>query len=151
AVDHDHDHDRDNDGDGGERVLAAGSLEECEAHLLDELERRHGAGRVNVPLRTLGGVQFWGDVFWHADWRIQENAFTGHCRLLDPGDVRRAWGTYAACRVAFEQARARAEITPPGERLAVLLHGMGRSRDSFAAMKRALAADGFAVAALSYP
>ena len=26
-------------------------------------------------------------------WRIQQNTFTRHCRLVDPDDWRRAWGT----------------------------------------------------------
>ena len=43
---------------------------------------------------TLGGKVFWGDNFIYAGWRIQENVVTGHHRLLDPDDVRQAWGTY---------------------------------------------------------
>ena len=38
----------------------------------------------NLPIRTLGGRQFWADVDWFAGWRIQEHVWTGHHRLLDP-------------------------------------------------------------------
>ncbi len=46
----------------------------------------------NLPAKTLGGTQFWSDVLVQRDWRIQRNAWTGHCRLLDGQNVRRAWG-----------------------------------------------------------
>ena len=36
--------------------------------------------------KTLGGRQFWGDVHYFRGWRIQQNVFTKHYRLLDPGD-----------------------------------------------------------------
>ena len=26
-------------------------------------------------------------------WRLQQNEFTRHCRLVDPENIRRAWGT----------------------------------------------------------
>ena len=50
-------------------------------------------GGLAVP--TLGGRQFWSDRLVYGGWRIQENFLTGHSRLLDAGNVRRAWGTFA--------------------------------------------------------
>jgi len=107
--------------------------------------------RFNVPFPTLGGTQLWADVFWHAGWRIQRNVLTGHHRLLDPRDVRRAWGSLDGCRSTFER-RQRPRLAPlAGDRLVVLLHGLGRSRHSLRRMERALAAEGYLTASLSYP
>src|SRR4051812_7875773 len=47
---------------------------------LGELRRRHGTGAPNLPVRTAGGLQVWGDRRWDGGWRIQENVLTGHCR-----------------------------------------------------------------------
>ncbi len=105
-------------------------------------------GLWNIPIRTLGGKQVWADVAWHAGWRIQEHALTGHHRVLDPRDVRRAWGAEAACRRVFE--RSARPVTVDGEHLVVLLHGLGRSRSSLARLERMLAAEGYAVAPVSY-
>ena len=109
----------------------------------------------NLPLPTFGGLQLWSDVYWNCGWRIQRHSLTGHCRLLDPRDLRRAWGTREACRADFERRRAEgvlAGVDPDGERdhLVILLHGLGRSRRSLTPVRCALEAEGFAVAALSH-
>jgi pimeloyl-ACP methyl ester carboxylesterase len=109
----------------------------------------HSEGLWNFPFRTMGGKQVWADIAWHAGWRVQEHALTGHHRLLDPGDVRWAWGSEAACRSVFERRARHTDIER--EHLVVLLHGLGRSQSSFARMESALRADGYAVAAISYP
>jgi hypothetical protein len=49
--------------------LAEGSLEECETRLLELLKTRHGSGKLNFPISTFGGKQFWGDVFLQRGWR----------------------------------------------------------------------------------
>ena len=64
-------------------VLLEGTLQECERLFVGRLREHLPMRRVNVPILTLGDKQFWGDVFVHAGWRIQENVFTGHYRLLD--------------------------------------------------------------------
>ena len=139
------------DADKDGAPLAEGSLEECETRLLELLKTRHGSGKLNFPISTFGGKQFWGDVFLQRSWRIQENVLTGHFRLLDPDDVRRAWGTYEGCRVAFEEARVREGIRPRSDRVIVLLHGLGRSKASFSDLRRALEDDGYEVADINYP
>lgn len=104
--------------------------------------------RWNLPGRTWGGTQFWGDLAWVDGWRIQQHAWTGHCRLLDPRDVRRAWGGEAACRA--ELAR-RTPAPAVATRVVVLLHGLGRSRRAMADLGRELAAAGDTVALVSWP
>lgn len=96
----------------------------------------------NVPLPTLGGRQFWTDHRWDDDWRLQQNALTGHWRLLSPSGVRRAWGTRAACERAMA---ARVDATrEPDTHLIVLVHGLLRSPQSMVQLRNALAESGSA-------
>ncbi len=137
--------------DGGRSVLVTGTLDACEAGLAETLRERFGKGYPNLEMPTLGGMQFWGDVFWYAGWRIQENVYTGHCRLLSPSDERHAWGSAQACRAAFEKLRHEREIELEHPHLVVLVHGLGRTRQTFAPMRDALRAAGYSVAAVEYP
>jgi hypothetical protein len=109
------------------------------------------AGLPNLALPTLGGKQLWADRFIYAGWRIQENALTGHHRLLDRGDVRRAWGDYGDCLAAFLDLRAETGLRPRSRHLVLLIHGLGRSKDSFAALEAALLAAGYEAAGFNYP
>jgi pimeloyl-ACP methyl ester carboxylesterase len=104
----------------------------------------------NISFPTLGGKQFWTDRYLYSGWRIQENAITGHARLLDPGNVRRCWGAYEACRAVFERIRADLAVAPYDGHLVFLVHGLGRSRSSLGGLERALKAAGYQVAAISY-
>lgn len=104
----------------------------------------------NIPFPTLGGKQFWTDRYIYSGWRIQENVITGHSRLLDPGDMRRCWGAFAACRAVFERIRALRGIEAYNGHLVILVHGLGRSRASFGGLERALTSAGYQVAAVSY-
>ena len=88
------------------------------------------ASRQNVPMTTLGGKQFWGDEFIFHGWRIQRHVYTQHCRLLDPDDLRHAWGSYDACRSEFEQIREDRQLPPMRARLVLVLHGMIRTRSA---------------------
>lgn len=105
----------------------------------------------NIATPTLGGKMFWGDNFIYAGWRIQENMVTGHHRLLDPDDVRQAWGTYRQCLAALTEIRAEQDIRPAGRHLVLLLHGLGRSKDSFGDVPEKLRAAGYEVVGLNYP
>src|SRR5690606_32945939 len=59
----------------------------------------------NIPSTTNGGQQFWADVRYHAGWRIQEQALTGHFRLLNPEYQRVAWGSLEACEARLAEVR----------------------------------------------
>src|SRR5215207_4371886 len=67
---------------------------------------------VNLPLPTLGGEQFWSDELVYQGWRIQQNVLSEHYRLLDPQNVRRAWGTAEQCQAAFAEVKRRENLTP---------------------------------------
>jgi hypothetical protein len=86
----------------------------------------------NLALSTLGGEQFWSDELVYGAWRIQRNVLSGHCRLLDAQDVRRAWGTDEQCQSALAEARRTGAVKPLAGRAVVTLHGFGRSRDHMA-------------------
>ncbi len=56
----------------------------------------------NIPMSTMGGHIFWTDIAKVKGWRLQRNRVFGNCRILDPNDVRRAWGGETAMLKAFE-------------------------------------------------
>ena len=47
----------------------------------------------NVDMKTLGGKVFWETLGEEQGWKLQKNKFTDHYRVLDPNDVRKAWGS----------------------------------------------------------
>lgn len=84
----------------------------------------------NIPTITLGGEQFWSDEFVRNGWRVQINAMTGHHRLLDNKDVRRAWGTHEQCHAALAET-AKTEAFPPLKpKVVITMHGLIRSREA---------------------
>ena len=104
---------------------------------------------LNLALPTMGGKQIWTDSFYHDGWRIQENALTGHFRLLDPQNVRRAWGDYEDCHKAYARINGLKD-GPARKQLVILLHGILRSGGSFNHLASALEGEGYEVARLSY-
>ena len=106
---------------------------------------------VNLAFPTFGGEQFWSDELVYQGWRIQQHALTQHYRLLDPHDIRRAWGTAEQCRAAFDEIKERERIPPPSGRAVITLHGLIRSRDHLEDLGQYLAEQGrFHVVNVSY-
>ena len=105
----------------------------------------------NLLFPTLGGMQFWGDVAHRAGWRIQRHVVTGHYRLLDDWDLRRAWGDRAACESALKTEIAARDLPRPKGPTVVLLHGMIRSGKCFARLAADLRAAGFETVCVDYP
>lgn len=107
---------------------------------------------MRLPGRTLGGDQFWADEFIRGGWRIQRNAFSGHCRLLDTGNYRRALGDYEACRARFDELVEAESLAPKSKKAVVLLHGLVRSRDCMAPLGDYLTEKGeYEIFNVSYP
>ncbi|MEM1450381.1 MAG: alpha/beta fold hydrolase [Planctomycetota bacterium] len=106
---------------------------------------------VNLPIATAGGQQLWADLAWDDGWRVQQHVWTGHARLLDDRDVRRAWGGPDACLAKLERRRADGEAQPPRRDTVVLLHGLWRTRDSMAPLAAAFEDAGFDVIDVAYP
>lgn len=105
----------------------------------------------NVNSKTLGGRQFWGDVQFFHEWRIQQNVFTGHYRLLDGRDVRHAWGSLPECREKLEEIKKKDDLKPMSGKAVVLIHGIFRSSKSMLPLREALQKDGYSVFAMDYP
>lgn len=89
----------------------------------------------NIPMRTLGGKQFWTDRIWRNGWKIQQNAITGHFRLIDPKRVRRAWGSRQACEKKLGE-NEQEQIA--SKKVYILVHGLMRSSESMAPLKKRL-------------
>lgn len=105
----------------------------------------------NITAPTLGGKQFWQDTYLHAGWRIQENIITGHSRLLDPDNIRHAWGSGREMRAAFDAIRSEQSIKPASSHLVVLVHGILPGLNPFVDMQKTLRDHGFDATMISYP
>lgn len=62
------------------------------ADALREFCRAQSRFAPNLPFPTAGGGELWATLADWWGWRVQENVLTGHVRILDPEDVRKAWG-----------------------------------------------------------
>ncbi|MAG93468.1 MAG: hypothetical protein CMJ48_06940 [Planctomycetaceae bacterium] len=103
-----------------------------------------------ITMKTLGGRQFWGDVLFFHDWRIQENTFTGHYRLLDGADVRYAAGSLEKCKRTLGEIRKERKLEPMSGKAVILLHGIIRSSKSMAAMRKPFEEAGYRVFSFDY-
>ena len=109
------------------------------------------SGRFNVPMPTLGGRQFWSDCHFFRGWRIQKHAYSGHFRLLDPSDIRRAWGTLEECQEALSVEKKTRQLAPMSGTAVIALHGILRSSKSWSEMQRVLEPDGYTFVSFDYP
>lgn len=103
--------------------------------------RDFDSNNLNIPSKTMGGQQFWTDVYFEGGWHIQQNPMTNHHRLLDPQDVRHAWGTMEQCESVLSAKRANGEVLPYQGRVVILLHGLNRTHSSMEAMAKTLRSD----------
>lgn len=94
------------------------------------------------------GTQLWADTRWRDGWRLQRRWHGQSCRLLDPVGRIVCRGSAAQCTRALEEAQP---VAASVDHLVVLLHGLGRTRRSLAALDRALREAGFTTARLDYP
>ena len=105
----------------------------------------------NLKFPTLGGRQFWGDVVNFRGWRIQQHVYSRHFRLLDPKDIRHAWGSREQCEAELERIKAEQKLPPLSGRAAILIHGILRSSKAFSRMKTDLVRAGYVVVPFDYP
>jgi hypothetical protein len=57
----------------------------------------------NIPLPVFGTGLLWDELANIDGWRVEENTLTHHCRVLNPDNVRIAWGGKDAIMSAFKQ------------------------------------------------
>lgn len=126
-------------------VVSLGDVTFAQQPSGDEAEVATDAGSDapwNLTLATYGGKQFWTDVDYCDRWRIQQNAVTGHCRLLDPTNTRQAWGTLAQCQLKLGEFQRSKELQLPQGKVVIVLHGLLRSREQLAPLCEYLVKEG---------
>ena len=78
-----------------------------------------------IPVKTSGGILFWGDVLYNNGWHIQKNATTDTYRLLDAYSVQRALGTFDECKDRLDEIQAEEGMLPMTGTMVIILHGFG--------------------------
>ena len=59
----------------------------------------------NWDRATGGGPVWWNTLDSYKGWKLQQHKMTGHCRILDDSDVRRAWGEETKMRQSFDDVK----------------------------------------------
>ena len=115
------------------------------------LDAQNHPALFNLQLKTLGGQQFWSDVRFAGGWKIQRNSETGHFRLIDPRNVRHAWGSRDACERELNRKIQARQIVRDRGSVVILLHGLSRTNNSMNTMATFLQQQGgYTVANLEY-
>jgi hypothetical protein len=131
---------------GGSRAIAQ------QADVPDQHAASEADDLMNFLTKTAGGMQFWADVWFFHDWRIQRNALTGHCRLLDGANHRRASGTYEFCRETIDAIRQRDQLPTMQGKAVIVLHGLFRMRAAMQPLCATLTKEGgFTCFNVGYP
>ncbi|WP_145219706.1 lipase [Stieleria sp.] len=92
----------------------------------------------NVPLKTTHFSQIWTDHLWRDGYRVQQNALTGHWRLIDADNYRRAWGNKQQCVDSLNQKCPKTAPSTAKHHV-ILLHGLMRTCGSMKALETQLA------------
>ena len=102
--------------------------------------------------KTGGGKQFWADVWFFHNWRIQRHAITHHHRLLNDDNLRHAYGSFDTCRAKLDEIRTRDKLPPMEGKAVIILHGLFRNRGTMDTLRASLAEAGdFTVFCMGYP
>lgn len=101
--------------------------------------------------KTLGGRQFWGDVHYLCGWRIQQNVFTKHYRLIDPNDVRQTWGSFEDCQARLKTIREEKKLATGSGPAVIMIHGLLQSSKCMVDMGASLRDAGYTTVEFDYP
>jgi hypothetical protein len=58
---------------------------------------------VSIHFPTMGGHTFWTNLCEYQGYKLQQNQFTHHARILDSNDIRIAWGTVNGMEKTLER------------------------------------------------
>ena len=105
----------------------------------------------DFAMKTLGGMQFWGDVGYCHGWRIQHNILFKQHRLLDPQNHRHCSGTLEDCQKKLEDIKQEKKLPKMSGHAVILIHGIVRSSKSFSKMAESLKKEGYTVIGFDYP
>ena len=106
------------------------------------LDESKPIGYENWQAKTLGGQQFWTDVRFTGGWRIQHNAMTKHYRLIDPNDVRHAWGNQLHCDMTLDKMVVDETAKLDRGKVVIILHGLMRTSNAMEPMAQFLKGKG---------
>ncbi len=87
-------------------TAATGALGALVALFTTVAKTRDGLRKIsmpNIPMKTGGGKVWWRDLANENGWRLQKNIVWGTCRILDPNNVRLAWGGEEAMFKALQE------------------------------------------------
>jgi pimeloyl-ACP methyl ester carboxylesterase len=101
--------------------------------------------------KTLGGRHFWGDVHHFRGWRIQQNVFSKHFRLIDPDDIRHTWGSFDECHARLTRISEEKKLAPMKGPAVILIHGLLQSSKCMAQMSDQLEEAGYSAIEFDYP
>lgn len=61
----------------------------------------------NIDIATMGGKVFWKSLKEIEGWKLQQNKTTGHLRILNPSNIRKAWGSKSHLEQAMDIVMSR--------------------------------------------
>lgn len=105
----------------------------------------------DFAMKTLGGMQFWGDVAYCHGWRIQHNIIFKQHRLLDPENHRHCSGSLEDCQKKLAEIKKEKKLPKMSGHAVILIHGIVRSSKSFSKMAESLKKEGYSVIGFDYP
>ena len=88
------------------------------------------------------GGQFWTDQLWRSGYRLQSYALGDSWRVVCPRGIRRCIGTEAECLAVLDRLAGPPVDDAPGRHVAILLHGLMRTRRCMKKLGHGLAESG---------
>jgi pimeloyl-ACP methyl ester carboxylesterase len=92
------------------------------------LRAQERAGWFDRGVPTFGGLWVWTDVVIYDDWRVQQNALTGHHRLIDPRERRFESGDLDECLARLDAIKVERKLKPGPKDVVIVVHGLGANR-----------------------
>ena len=72
----------------------------------------------NVETKTMNKKKMWTVIAQKDGWELQKNKITNHVRILDPNNIRKAWGNLSVMRDKFQRL-TRGEFLVAGDVIGV--------------------------------
>jgi hypothetical protein len=88
------------------------------------------------------GSQFWTDQLWRRHYRLQSYALGNSWRIICPRGTRQYSGCEAECLAEFNRLAGELDDNCPHEHVAILLHGLIRTRRSMKRLEEGLVRSG---------
>lgn len=122
-------------------MFSAGSVRADEFDIKEMFSKR----------KTLGGKQFFGDVYFFQGWKIQHNLLLDNYRLLDGDDYEYESGTREECLDALQKISEKKKLEPMSGKAVIVIHGMARSSKWMSKMGEGAEEAGYHSIPFDYP